>query len=263
MAVWLMSLAVAFGVPNVGVTVVQAQSLRSDIEEIVREYLKTHPEEVQRIVKDYLTAQPEILQEALTDLIKRRSPGAAPPAIDKTAAVKANAAALFDSTRQVTVGNRQGDVTLVEFFDYNCGYCKRALGDMIELIKAHPNLKIVLKDFPVLGPDSVEVARVAVAVRMQDPNGQKYLAFHQLLLGERGLANKDRAIAIAKEAGVDPARLETDLASEEVRETLEENARLALALGINGTPSYVIGETVVVGAVGKAALSDKVKTARR
>ena len=115
------------------------------------------------------------------------------------------------------LGNPKGDVTLVEFFDYNCGYCKRALTDMIDLMKNDPKLKVVLKEFPVLGQGSVEAAKVAVAVRMQDKTGKKYLDFHQKLLGGRGQADKARALAVAKEVGIDMARLEKDMASDEVK----------------------------------------------
>ena len=139
---------------------------------------------------------------------------------------------------------------------------KRAMEDMIALMKDDPKLKVVLKEFPVLGPGSVEAARVAVAVRMQDKTGKKYLDFHQKLLGSRGQADKARAMAAAKEAGLDVARIEKDLNSDEVKASLEESFKLAEKLGLNGTPSYVIGENVVVGAVGLAALKEKVNTAR-
>ena len=166
------------------------------------------------------------------------------------------------SPRQAVLGNANGTVTFVEFFDYNCGYCKRAMSDMMTLLKDDPNLKVVLKEFPVLGPGSVEAAQVAVAVRMQDKTGKKYLDFHQKLLGGRGQADKARALAAAKEAGLDMARIEKDLASQEVKDSLAESFKLAEALGLNGTPSYVIGQDVVVGAVGLAALKEKVSTAR-
>ena len=117
-------------------------------------------------------------------------------------------------------------------------------------MKADPKLKVVLKEFPVLGPGSVEAAQVAVAVRMQDKTGKKYLDFHQKLLTGRGQVDKARALAAAKEVGLDMARIETDLSSDEVRPTLEESFKLAEKLGLNGTPSYVIGDDVVVGAVG-------------
>ncbi len=118
------------------------------------------------------------------------------------AAVKELAATIFNSPRQVTLGNPQGDVTVVEFFDYNCGYCKRAMGDMLELIKGDGKLKFVLKEFPVLGEGSMQAAQVAVAVRMQDKTGgKKYLEFHQKLLSGRGSIDKARALAVAKEVG--------------------------------------------------------------
>jgi protein-disulfide isomerase len=178
------------------------------------------------------------------------------------AAVKDNAQEIFNSPRQVVTGNPQGDVTFVEFFDYNCGYCKRAMTDMFDLIKHDAKLKVVLKEFPVLGPGSVEAARVAVAVRMQDKTGKKYMEFHQKLLGGRGQADKAKALAAAKEAGMDMARLERDMASDEVKQTLAENLDLAEKLGLNGTPSYVIGSNVIVGAVGLDKLKENVNTAR-
>jgi protein-disulfide isomerase len=178
------------------------------------------------------------------------------------ASIAKNAEVIFNSPRGVTIGNKDGDVTFVEFFDYNCGYCKRAMVDMLDLMKADPKLKVVLKEFPVLSQGSVEAAQVAVAVRMQDPTGKKYLDFHQKLLGGRGAADKARALAAAKEAGLDMAKLEKDLGSQEVRATLEENLKLAESLGMNGTPSYVIGKQIVIGAVGVDSLKEKISNAR-
>jgi protein-disulfide isomerase len=215
--------------------------------------------EIERIIREYLIKNPEVLQEAIAELEKKQ---AAAEAEKNKAAVKDNAATLFNSPRQVVIGNPQGDVTFVEFFDYNCGYCKQALADMLDLMKHDSKLKVVLKEFPVLGPTSVEAARVATAVRMQDKTGKKYLEFHQKLLTGRGQVDKARAIAVAKEVGLDMARIERDMASEEVRLSLEESFKLAEKLGLNGTPSYVIGNDVVIGAVGLATLKEKVNTAR-
>ena len=217
---------------------------RGDIEQIVRNYLVTHP---------------EVLEEAMTELGKRQ---AAQEAEKHQASIEQNKEAIFNSPRQVVLGNPKGDVTFVEFFDYNCGYCKRAMADMLDLLKSDPKLKVVLKEFPVLGPGSVEAAQVAVAVRMQDPGGKKYLDFHQKLLGGRGAADKARALAAAKEAGLDVARIEKDMNNPEVRTTLEENFKLAESMGMNGTPSYVIGNNVVVGAVGLEGLKEKIGVAR-
>ena len=215
--------------------------------------------DIETIVRNYLLAHPEVLEEAMAELTKRQS---AAEAEKHQASIAANSEKIFNSPRGVTIGNKDGDVSFVEFFDYNCGYCKRAMTDMLDLMKADPKLKVVLKEFPVLGQGSVEAAQVAVAVRMQDPSGKKYLDFHQKLLGGRGTADKARAMAAAKEAGADMAKLEKDISSAEVRATLEENFKLAESMGMNGTPSYVIGKQVVVGAVGVDSLKEKISAAR-
>src|SRR4051812_4380915 len=215
--------------------------------------------EIESMVRNYLIAHPEVLEEAMAELNKRQ---VAAEAAKHEAGIAKNAQTIFNSPRGVVLGNKDGDVNFVEFFDYNCGYCKRAMTDMLELMKSDPKLKVVLKEFPVLGPGSVEAAQVAVAVRMQDPSGKKYLDFHQKLLNGRGQADKARAMAAAKDAGLDMAKLEKDLTSPEIRATLEENYKLAEAMGMNGTPSYVIGKQVVVGAVGVDALREKIGVAR-
>src|ERR1700686_1013086 len=209
----------AFAVPQA----VRAQDFspaqRGSIETIVREYLITHP---------------EVLQEAMSELEKRQS---AAENEKHKAAVKQNAEKIFSSPNQVTLGNPNGNVTFVEFFDYNCGYCKRAMDDMLTLLKDDPKLKVVLKEFPVLGPGSVEAAQVASAVRMQDKTGKKYLEFHQKLLGGRGQADRARALAVAKEIGMDMARLEKSAPGPEVKAALAEDSKLAEALPLNGTPT--------------------------
>src|ERR1700722_12775255 len=124
--------------------------------------------DIESIIRNYLIAHPEVLEEAMTELGKRQ---ATAEAEKHEASVATNADAIFNSPHGVVLGNKDGDVTFVEFFDYNCGYCKRAMADMIDLMKTDPKLKVVLKEFPVLSQGSVEAAQVAVAVRMQDPSG--------------------------------------------------------------------------------------------
>ena len=216
--------------------------------------------EIERIVREYLLSHPELLQEVMSELEKRQ---AVAEAEKHRTAVKQYSEVIFSSPRQVTLGNTQGDVTVVEFFDYNCGYCKRAMSDMLDLMKNDAKLKFVLKEFPVLGEGSMQAAQVAAAVRMQDKSGgKKYLEFHQKLLTGRGPADKARALAVAKEIGLDVARIEKDMAGDEVKAQLEESFKLAEALGLNGTPSYVVGNDVVVGAVGLGTLKEKVNAAR-
>ena len=220
-------------------------------------FTDTQRSDIQAIVRSYLIAHPEVLEEAMNELNKRQ---AAEEAAKHEAAIGQNADSIFNSPHGVVLGNKDGDVAFVEFFDYNCGYCKRAMADMLDLLKSDPKLKIVLKEFPVLSEGSVEAAKVAVAVRMQDP--KKYLDFHTRLLGGRGPVDKARALAAAKEVGLDVARIEKDLANPEVRATIEENMKLAEDMGLNGTPSYVNGKQVVVGAVGLEGLKEKIGIAR-
>jgi protein-disulfide isomerase len=215
--------------------------------------------DIERIIREYIVSHPEVLQEAMMELEKRAQ---AADAARQQSAVKEHSKEIFDSTRQVVLGNPKGDVTLVEFFDYNCPYCKHAMSDMLTLLKTDPKLRVVLKEYPVLGPQSEEAARVAVAVRMQDKTGKKYLEFHEQLFSGRGWADKAHALAVAKNVGLDVARIEKDMKSPEVDATLQESQILGRALGFNGTPSYVVGKDAVVGAVGLDALKEKINTNR-
>ena len=216
--------------------------------------------EIENIIKDYLIAHPEVMQDVLASVDRYQKETAA----EKTAAtIEADKATLFDSPHQVVLGNPHGSVTAVEFFDYNCAFCKHALPDMVKLLQSDPNLKFVLKEFPVLGPGSVEAAHVAIAARMQDPTGAKYLEFHEKLLGGRGVADLARALAVAKEVGFNMARIQTDMNSPEVTTTIDQDMKLADALGVDGTPSYVIGNQVVVGAIGFDELKQKIADAEK
>jgi protein-disulfide isomerase len=222
-----------------------------------QKFTDTQRGDIEDIIKNYLVSHPEVLEDAMNELSKRK---AAAETQKQEEALNKNADEIFNSPRGVVLGNKDGDVTFVEFFDYNCGYCKHAMADMLDLLKSDHKLKVVLKEFPVLSEGSVEAAKVAVAARMQDPS--KYLDFHTKLLGGRGPADKARAMAAAKDAGYDTARLEKDLNSPEVKSTIEENFKLAEDMGLNGTPSYVIGKQIVVGAVGLDGLKEKIGIAR-
>ncbi len=211
-------------------------------------------QQIETIIKDYLIAHPEVMQDVLAAVDKHQKEA---EAAKSAAIIKANQATLFNSPHQVVLGNPHGSVTAVEFFDYNCAYCKHALPDMMKLLQTEPNLRFVLKEFPVLGPGSVDAAHVAVAARMQDPTGTKYIEFHQKLLGGRGVADLTRALAVAKEVGYDMTRLQKDKSSPEVKTTIHEDKKLADAIGVDGTPSYVIGDQLVVGAVGFDELKQK------
>jgi protein-disulfide isomerase len=164
---------------------------------------------------------------------------------------------LFSSKFQANIGNPSGSATLVEFFDYNCHYCKGALPDVVKLMKDDPNLHVVLKDFPVLGPGSVEAARVASAARNQLP-GDRFWAFHNKLLSMHGPIGKAEALSVAKELGLDMDQLAKDMESPEINAGLQQIMQMADSLQINGTPSFVVGDEVVVGAVGYDQLKSKI-----
>jgi protein-disulfide isomerase len=211
------------------------------------------------IVKDYLIKNPEVLTEVIAELEKRQAEA---QQASQASAVKETQQSLLNASHSYVVGNPSGDITLVEFFDYNCGYCKKALADVQTLMKSDPKLRVVLKDFPVLGPDSVEASRVALAVKNQ-LQGQKLLDYHVKVMDSRGRVNAERAVAVAREMGVDVARLQKDMEGAEVRNALQENMALGDRLSLTGTPAFVIGETVIPGAVGIDPLKQVIANVRQ
>jgi len=214
--------------------------------------------EIGDIIKDYLMTHPELIQEALSALDQKQKD--AEISAQKTA-LSTLSSDLAKAENGVVLGNPAGDVTMVEFFDYNCGYCKKSLSDMMGLMKDDPKLRVVLRDFPVLGPDSVEAALVALSLRKQFKADQ-YMAFHQKLLLSRGRVGKDQALQVARELGADMTRLTKDMDSGDTKPLIAATMRAADALRIGGTPSFVVGDGVIVGAVGQEALASAIKSVR-
>lgn len=215
--------------------------------------------EIESIIKNYLLQKPEILRDAIAELDAR----------EKIAESKAREAVIADQSGplyrvegQAVIGNPSGKVTLIEFFDYNCGYCKRALGDLARLMKDNPDLRVILRDLPILSQGSVDAARIANAAAVQF-KGDKFWEFHQRLLGSRGPVGKAEALAAAKDLGADMEKLAKDAELPAVTANIEGSTQLAKSLMMTGTPSYVIGEEVVVGAVGYKDLQTKVVNIRK
>ncbi len=213
--------------------------------------------EFEAVIRDYLLENPEIIQEALINLEEKRK---AEEAAERTAAVQSMGDILYDSKRQVVLGDPDAPITLVEFFDYNCGYCKRAMDDMMAILANHKDVRVVLKEMPILGPGSVEAARVGIAVNLVAP--EKYLDFHSQLLTGSGQANEVRAMAVVEDLGLDLDAIREAMKDPEVAATLEEVYSIANRLGLSGTPSYVIGDEVVFGAVGLGTLEQKIVSLR-
>jgi protein-disulfide isomerase len=214
-------------------------------------------EEVEGIIRNYLIANPEIIRDAINELQRRTEEA---EQAEQVKAIADNRDLLFSSPRQIVLGNPDGKVTLVEFFDYNCGYCKRAHADMKRLIEGDKDLRVVIKEFPVLGDHSVEAAQISIAVKMLAP--EKAPAFFEALINEKGQVNGARALAVAEELGLDRAKVTEASKSDEVKETIGEVYGLATKLSLTGTPSYVTAQEVVVGAVGFDALREKLDAVR-
>jgi protein-disulfide isomerase len=214
---------------------------------------------IEAVVKDYLLSHPEVIEDALNALQAKR---AAAESERQKKAVADNHEAIFEDAQNVVLGDPNGDVSLVEFFDYNCGYCKRGLADLLALLEKDKHLKVVLKDYPILAPGSIDAATVAMGVKKQ-LQGEKFLAFHKELLLTRGPVGKERALEVARNAGVDMGKLQDDMGEATVRTALATNLKLGDSLGVSGTPSYVLGGEVVAGAVGYDALKGKVDAIRK
>jgi protein-disulfide isomerase len=214
-------------------------------------------QEIGEFIKEYLVANPEILLEAQQALKKKQ---ADEQLLQAEAAINDNEKAIFQSKYDVTLGNPNGDVTIVEFYDYNCGYCKRALSDMDAVLEKDKNVRFVLKELPILGPDSIAAHKVSAAFREIAP--EKYGDFHRALLGGEDRATEETAIAVAGKLGVAEADLRKKMDENTQDEAVKEAYTLANNLGITGTPSYVVGREAVFGAVGAEELETKVANVR-
>jgi protein-disulfide isomerase len=211
-------------------------------------------EQVEKIVRDYLLREPKVVFDALQELQRQE---AAATAARQKAAIATNQKKLLDDPLSPVGGNPEGDVTLVEFFDYRCTYCRRVVSSVRELLDEDGDLRVVFKDMPVLGPDSVRAARAALASRKQDG----YVPFHFALMASDDLSPAGIRAA-AKSVGLDPDRLEADMDAPEVDAVIEANYALAHELGIEGTPAFVIGDQLIPGAVEKARLEHLIDEAR-
>ncbi|MGE0845097.1 MAG: DsbA family protein [Flavobacteriaceae bacterium] len=211
--------------------------------------------EIEKVVRDYLLKNPEVIEEALQELEKRKQEKEVAETKDK---LRDNRDALENSPLSYVAGNPDGDVTIVEFFDYNCGYCRRAMADLQKLMENDPKLRVVFKEFPILREESLDAAKVSVAAMLQG----KYLQFHFAMMESPGLADMDRAMQVAEKIGLDMDRVKRDIASDDILAPIRESHRLADAFGLQGTPSYFVGDEVVMGAVGYDELKAKIDSAR-
>ena len=196
--------------------------------------------EIGKIVRQYLLDNPEILIEVSKELETRQK---AEEDQKREGALVANADAIFKSPDDLVAGNPKGDVTMVEFFDYNCSWCKKGLPEVLSLIEKDKNLRLVLKEFPIFGGDSDYAAMAALASRAQG----KYWEFHLAMLGHEGKLTRDNVDEIARAQGLDVDKLKADMNSPGIARIIAANQSLAQSLNINGTPAFIIDKTVVPG----------------
>jgi protein-disulfide isomerase len=214
--------------------------------------------EIETIVREYLLKNPEIMLEVQAALQTKQLEAQRKAAQE---AIEIAADEIFNSPADGIIGNPEGDVTIVEFFDYNCGFCKRAVADMEKLVQKDPNLRFVLKEFPILSEDSHKAAIVSAAVHMLAP--EKYPDFHRTLLGSSERATEESAIKVALDLGIDEAALRNKMQDPTINETFRNTYELAEQLQITGTPGYVIGNEIVAGAMGEQVLWEKIAAARK
>jgi protein-disulfide isomerase len=212
---------------------------------------------VEEIVRNYLLKNPEILVEVQAALEDKQK---AEQAVASATAIKAAKDDIFNSPTDAVFGNPNGKTTVVEFYDYNCGFCKRAFNDMNAMVASDPDLRFVLKELPILGPDSQKAHVVSQAFFKLMPD--KYQEFHNKLLGGEGRATEDTAIQLAVSLGADEAKLREAMQSPDISTTFQKALELANQLQVTGTPSYVIGDELVFGAQGEQVLRDKIASAR-
>ncbi|WP_416900009.1 MAG: DsbA family protein [Minwuia sp.] len=213
------------------------------------------PAEVEKIVHEYLMKHPEVIVESLQRFQERQDMAEAERA---KAMLAAHRDRLDDPTGRFTAGNPDGDVTIVEFFDYRCGYCKRVMPSLFDEVAKDGGVKLVFKEFPVLGEDSVRAARAAIAAARQD----RYYDMHLALMQTRGDLSEQKIMSIAGDLGLDTAKLKDDMRAPEVEEELARNYELAQILNIRGTPGFVIGDELVPGAISAQQFRDLIQRAR-
>lgn len=218
----------------------------------------TQQDAVRALVRDVLRNNPELVMEALQTLQARQEQAKQQA---QTQLLVENREKLIHDPESPVLGNPNGDVTVVEFMDYRCGYCKRVFLAVQELVAEDPMVRVVIKELPILGPDSVLAAKAAVAIWKSNP--KKYSDFHSALLTARGALSESRITKIAADIGLDTTVVEKAMKADPDPAWLSENISLARTLGISGTPAFVIGKQLVPGAVGLDTLRGLVEEARK
>ncbi len=210
---------------------------------------------IKELVKEYILANPELILEAVQTLRKKQEETASQQARD---ALKANREQLLQSKDLPVAGNPNGTVTIVEFFDYRCGYCKGVKPTLEQVLKSDGKIRLIYREFPILGPASRVASAAALAAHKQG----KYLAFHNAMMAQPGNVTEETIMAVGKQVGLDVGKLKEDMLDPAIKDHLDRNHKLAEQLGIRGTPAFVIGDAIVPGAIGAEEFQQRVAAAR-
>lgn len=213
-------------------------------------------EQLDQIVHDYIMKNPKVIIDSVNEYGKSQQEEENKKA---EGAVKENMDWLTKNKNHPESGNPKGDVTIVEFFDYNCGYCKQAFTDLMTLVEQDKNLRVVFIEVPILGESSFEAARWALAANKQ----KAYLAYHTALMRHKGAFDQSIFETYAKQAGLDVEQLKKDKADPAINAIMDENLKMASTLGVSGTPAFVVGEQLIRGYVGIDGLKQAVEAARK
>lgn len=211
---------------------------------------------MEQVIEQYIRAHPEVIEQSLQALEAKRE---AEEKVRQKVALAAHQHELLNDPTSPASGNLSGDITLVEFFDYRCGYCKRAAGAVTQLQHEDPRVRVIYKDFPILGEASELAAKAALASKAQG----KHQAFHEAMLAFKGDITKESLLSVAGEVGLDTAKLEADMRNPEWQHVIDTNRALARSLGISGTPGFIVGTELVPGALDLNGLKDLIARAGR
>jgi protein-disulfide isomerase len=206
-------------------------------------------------VRDYLIDNPQVLVESIQRM-EQQQRAAQTDEFSRIIAVRSDE--ILNDPETPIGGNPEGDVSLVEFFDYNCPYCRRVAPTLADIEKHDPKLRLVYKEWPILGPNSEFAARAALASRRQG----KYVEFHKALMLASGLINESKVLEVATNVGLDIGRLKQDMEAPEIKAAIERNKKLAQALRITGTPTFVVGDKMLRGAADADVLRGYIREAR-
>lgn len=220
-------------------------------------FSQAQQKQMQEAIRAYLLENREVILQSIQEYQSKQEAKAMQ---ERQAALTANRDKLQHDAGSPVIGNPEGDVTIVEFFDYNCGYCKKMIPAVQELIESDKNIRFVFKEFPVLRPDLATAATAALAVWKIAPD--KYWDYHTALMNGRGELNEERLLKTADLVGIDRDKLKAAMADPEIAATIRENREMGQLIGISGTPAFIIGDQLLPGALELSTMKEIVSRAR-